>query len=154
MKKPNVKICDFSEYKMWVFSNYLLATGNRISSVLNIRIGNIDFESGMIQVDKTKNRKAQLIPISTVLTNVLNEYLVYRKGNTDDYLFCNNYGEKADIRTYQEMLARYNINRGVAKTSAHLYRHTFAKKWILNGGDIFDYRKSQGISIYQWFVSM
>ena len=28
LKKPNLKKCEFNEYKTWVFSNYLLATGN------------------------------------------------------------------------------------------------------------------------------
>lgn len=44
------------------------------------------------------------------------------------------------------MLARYNRSRGVEKTSAHLYRHTFAKKWIMNGGDIFRLQKILGHS--------
>ncbi len=43
LKKPNVKKCDFIEYRMWVFSNYLLGTGNRISSALNLLICDIDF---------------------------------------------------------------------------------------------------------------
>lgn len=34
LKKPDIKNCTFKEYQMWVYSNYLLATGNRISSVL------------------------------------------------------------------------------------------------------------------------
>lgn len=38
LKKPNVKTCEFNEYKTWVFSNYLLATGNRISTVLSLQI--------------------------------------------------------------------------------------------------------------------
>lgn len=32
------------------------------------------------------------------------------------------------------------------KTSIHLYRHTFAKKWILAGGDIFRLQKILGHS--------
>jgi len=146
LKKPNVKKCDFTEYKIWVMTNYLIATGNRISSILNIKINDLDFDNALIQVNVTKNRKAQLIPMSATLATVLQEYLVYRKGESGQYLFCNTYGEKGDTRTYQEMLARYNNTRGVKKTSAHLYRHTFAKKWILNGGDIFRLQKILGHS--------
>jgi len=136
LDKPNVKKCDFTEYKIWVLSNYLLGTGNRISSALSIKIGDIDFDNGIIQVNKTKNRKAQIIPLSATLSAVLIEYLTYRKGDSGDYLFCNTVGAKPDMRTYTEMLEKYNHKRGVDKKSAHLYRHTFAKKWILNGGDI------------------
>ena len=146
LKKPNVKTCDFTEYKIWVLTNYLMATGNRISSILDIRICDLDFDNALIQVNKTKNRKAQLIPMSATLATVLQEFLLYRKGDENDYLFCNTSGEQGDTRTYQTMLASYNKKRGVTKTSAHLYRHTFAKKWILNGGDIFRLQKILGHS--------
>ena len=63
LKKPNLKNVTFTEYKIWVFSNYLFATGNRLSSALNIQICDLDFTNQLIQVNKTKNRKAQIIPI-------------------------------------------------------------------------------------------
>ena len=146
LKKPNIKTCNFTEYKIWVFTNYLMATGNRISSALDIKIGDLDFDSALISIHRAKNRKAQIIPMSATLSSVLQEYLVYRKGEPSDYLFCNAVGERPHMRTYQQMLADYNRDRGVAKTSAHLYRHTFAKKWILNGGDIFRLQKILGHS--------
>jgi len=157
LKKPNVKTCDFTEYKIWVLTNYLIATGNRISSILNIKICDLDFDNALIQVNKTKNRKAQIIPLSATLASVLKEFLIYRKGEAGDYLFCNTYGDKGDTRTYQKMIARYNKERGIAKTSAHLYRHTFAKKWILNGGDIFRLQKILGhsdLSMVREYVNM
>ena len=89
LKKPDLRKVKFTEYKTWVFSNYLLATGNRISSALGITIGNIDFENPLIQVDKVKNKKAYIIPLSNTLARILKEYLLYRKGEKDDYsCFC------------------------------------------------------------------
>ncbi len=157
LKKPNVKTCEFNEYKTWVFSNYLLATGNRISTVLSLQIKDLDFENETIQLNKCKNRKAQIVPMASSLKVILKEYLTYRKGSPDDYVFCNSYGGKGDIRSYQEMLAKYNRKRGVSKTSAHLYRHTFAKRWILNGGDIFRLQKLLGhsnLDIVKEYVNM
>lgn len=157
LKKPNLKTCGFSEYKVWVFSNYLLGTGNRISTALNLKIQDIDFDSGMITLNHTKNRTAQIIPLSQTLANIMREYLKYRKGEAQDYVFCNTYGNKGDIRTYQDMLAAYNRSKGVEKTSAHLYRHTFAKKWILNGGDIFRLQKILGhsdLTVVKEYVQM
>lgn len=107
LKKPNVKTCEFNEYKTWVFSNYLLATGNRISTVLSLQIKDLDFENETIQLNKCKNRKAQIVPMASSLKVILKEYLTYRKGSPDDYVFCNSYGGKGDIRSYQEMLAKY-----------------------------------------------
>jgi len=119
LKKPNLKTCGFSEYKIWVFSNYLLGTGNRISTALSLKIEDIDFDSSMIALNHTKNRTAQIIPLSRALANIMREYLKYRKGEAEDYVFCNTYGNKGDIRTYQDMLAAYNRSKGVEKTSAH-----------------------------------
>ena len=48
LEKPDIKTCSFSEYRIWVFSNYLLATGNRISTALNLRIEDIDFMNNPI----------------------------------------------------------------------------------------------------------
>lgn len=157
LKKPNVKSVSFTQYKIWVLTNYLLATGNRISSALNLKIGHLDFDAETILIDKTKNRKQQIIPMSKVLKDILIEYLTYRNGNSDDYVFCNNYGGMADQRTIQQEIADYNKNLGVTKTSAHLYRHTFAKKWILNGGDIFRLQKILGhsdLTVVKEYVNM
>jgi integrase/recombinase XerD len=43
-------------------------------------------------------------------------------------------------------IGKYNQKRGVNKTSVHLFRHTFAKNWITNGGDIFRLQKILGHS--------
>lgn len=157
LKKPNVKTCEFGEYRIWAFSNYLLATGNRISSVLNVKIEDLDFDNSLISVNKVKNRKAYIIPMSKSLTETLQEYLQYRSGQPSDYLFCTVTGAKASIKSFQDALARYNKSRGVLKTSAHLYRHTFAKQWILNGGDIFRLQKMLGhsdLTVVKEYVQM
>ena len=136
LAKPDVNKCSFSEFKTWTFENYLIATGNRLSTALSIKIGDIDFENGIIKMSRTKNRKQQIIPLSNSLAVVLKEYLEIRGGKEDDYLFCNNYGEKASERTYQQLVQRYNIKRNVNCTSIHSFRHTFAKQWIMNQGDL------------------
>lgn len=157
LSKPNIHTCSFSTYKTWVFENYLLGTGNRISSALDIKIGDIDFDDNFITLRKTKNRRQQIIPLSNALANVLREYLQIRGGDKDDYLFCNDYGQKASTRTYQQLVQHYNIKCNVNKTSCHLFRHTFAKNWILAGGDIFRLQKILGhsdLTVTKEYVAM
>ena len=146
LEKPDVDNCSFSCYKTWVFENYLLGTGNRISTALDLHIGDINFQSGIIILRKTKNRKQQIIPLSATLAEILQGYLQIRGGEADDYVFCNEYGEQASCRTYQQLVRRYNRKRGVEKTSCHTFRHTFAKNWILNSGDMFRLQKILGHS--------
>lgn len=146
LKKPNIKQCSFAEYRNWVTTNYLLATGNRLSTVCNLKIKDIDFQNHEISLTKLKNRRHYVIPLSTRLEKILYDYLLYRKGDPDDFLFCNQYGEKMQNWGLASAIKRYNHSRGVEKTSIHLYRHTFAKNWILNGGDIFRLKSILGHS--------
>lgn len=157
LQKPDINTCSFSCYKTWVFENYLLGTGNRISTALDLHIGDINFQSGTITLRKTKNRKQQIIPLSHTLADILQEYLQIRGGDAEDYLFCNEYGDKALDRTYQQLVRRYNIKRNVNKTSCHIFRHTFAKQWILAGGDMFRLQKILGhsdLTVTKEYVNM
>lgn len=148
LKKPNIKAkgASFSEYRNWVLVNYLIATGNRVSTICNIKNKNVNFDTGTIILEKTKNRKEQVIPMSRTLSIILKEYMSYRQGEEEDYLFCNQSGYKLTEDAFKHAIAKYNIKRGVRKTSVHVFRHTFAKKYILNGGDIFRLQKLLGHS--------
>lgn len=146
LAKPDINTCTFREYEVWTLENYLVGTGNRISSAMNLKIKDIDFSNLQIIIRKTKNRSQYIIPLSHTLSIVLRDYLVIRGGESDDYVFCNTYGNKGDQHTFQQAIRTYNRNRGVAKSSCHLFRHTFAKNWILSGGDIFRLQKIFGHS--------
>lgn len=146
LQKPNVKNCNFTEYRNWVMSNYFLATGNRLRTAINLKIGHLDFENNLIFMGKTKNGRQQLIPLSASLAEVLHEYLAYREGEKEDYVFCNIHGKQLTRDGTVTIFQKFHRSRGVDKTSIHAYRHTFAKKWILNGGDIFRLQKILGHS--------
>lgn len=137
LKRPDRKTCTFTEYKTWVLENYLLGTGNRLNSIMNITIGDLCLDEGYVILRETKNKKQQLVPLSSGLVQILLEYLDVRGGTDADYLFCNSVGRRGDKRTYQQHVADYNKARGVSKTSIHLFRHTFATLYMRNGGDIY-----------------
>ena len=146
VRKPNIRECSFSEFRSWALVCYFLATGNRLSSAANIQIKDVDFAHEEILIKKTKNKKQQIMPMSKELKSVLQEYLQYRKGEEDDYLFCNANGQQLTRYAMVSCIQTYNRSRGIEKTSIHLFRHTFAKNWIMNGGDIFRLQKILGHS--------
>ena len=151
MKKP--KTSDFTEYRNWVIVNYMLATGNRLSSIVALNIEDIDLESGYINVNVQKNKKPVTIPLVKQMRRILKEYIsLYRNLEEDvelsptDPLFCNRFGERLTGDGLINAISKYNKRRGVEKTSIHLFRHTFAKSWILSGGDLFSLQKMLGHS--------
>ena len=144
LQKPNIEECSFSEYRNWVIINWVLSTGNRSRTLRNIKIEDLDLQNGYVKLRKVKNRKQQIIPISKQMVMIITEYLQFRKGEDDHYLFCTQYGEKLSGEGLKSAIYRYNSRRGLSKTSIHLLRHTFAKLWIKNGGDIFRLQKILG----------
>jgi len=144
LEKPDTKECSFPQYRNWVLINWLISTGNRARTIRNVKIEDLDFKSGYIILRKSKNRKQRIIPMSKVLVNILQEYLQFRDGQENDYLFCTIYGDQLTRAGLARAIQNYNRKRGVDKTSTHLFRHTFAKLWIKNGGDIFRLQKILG----------
>ena len=122
------------EWRSWAIVNYLVATGNRASTVVNIKISDINFDDMTIHLVKVKNRRQQLIPLSPALKEVLENYLKTWEWNADDYLFPTYEGKQMTVSSLQSTIREYNISRKVTKTSLHLFRHTFAKNFILAGG--------------------
>lgn len=158
LKKPDIKNCTFLEYRNWVICNFLLGTGCRARTLVNIKVEDIDIENQLINFKQTKNRKQYTIPMSNNLRQVLMEYMQYRKPETEkDYIFVNAFGDKLEVPILSTNLRQYNISRGVMKTGVHRWRHTFAKMWILQGGDIFRLQKILGhssLDIVKEYVDM
>ena len=75
-----MKKSEFPEYRNWVLVNYMLGTGNRAGTILNIKIEDVDFDISNIILKKLKGRKQYYIPISRSLEQILKEYLTYRQG--------------------------------------------------------------------------
>lgn len=136
LRKPNVRKCSFAEYRDWAIINYVLGTGQRLSTIINIQNKDLDLDNGIVYLRHLKNRTQKILPLTTSLIPVLREYSKIRKGNPDDYFFCTVYGEKMTSSALISSIRHYNQNRGVEKTSLHLLRHTFAVKWIRASGDI------------------
>ena len=137
LQKPDMKKCGFAEYQSWVMTNFFFSTGVRQRSLNNIKIKDLDFDNKIITLRVTKNRKVLIIPMENTLKNILEEYLKYRQHkNDDEYLFTNIFGQQLTKSTGYHRLYEYNKARGVETTGLHRYRHTFAKQWILNGGNV------------------
>ncbi len=141
LKKPDLKNCTFAEYRNWVLINYLIGTGQRLNSVIHIKIKDLDLANNLVALNTTKNRKHTILPLTSSLVTILNQYLKYRQGKDDDFLFCTENGGQMTRGCISCAVRYYNRNRGVDKTSIHMFRHSFAKNYLLNGGDVFRLQK-------------
>lgn len=142
------KNASFVELRTWAIVNWILATGNRIETIVNIKIGDVHFGRDEIIIREQKNKTTSYIPLASSLKRVLRTYINKCRSNASDdkYLFPNIEDEQLTTKALQSALYDYNKKRGVNKTSAHALRHTFAKMYILNGGDTFRLQKMLGHS--------
>ena len=137
LRKPELE-CKFWEYRDWVIINFLLNSGCRAATLRSIKIKDINLDDGVVSFRHTKNGHPQIMPLCQDMKAIVKQYLKIRHGNPDDALFCNDKYQPLTENALRKTIAKYNQSRQVTKTSIHLFRHTFAKKFLLDcGGDAF-----------------
>ena len=146
LKRPSAD-CQFCEYRSWVIINFLLNCGCRAATIRNIQNQDVSLSDRQVIFRHTKNGKIQTVPLCSRMVNVLSGYMNIRGGAAEDYLFCDEYGGMLSENALRLSIARYNQKRGVQKTSLHLFRHTFARKYLVDcGGDAFTLQRLLGHS--------
>lgn len=140
----------FYAYRDYTIIVTLLGTGIRRGELCNIRWKDIDLTNDKLIVFG-KARRQRTIPLTKKLKNELTEYQVFYKKHfggitDDDYVFVNTLKRQMSENAVQQIFKRLNkiMNFKDVRLSAHTFRHTFAKYWILNGGDITVLQKILG----------
>ena len=160
LKEPS-KDASFTEMRSWAVINWILATGNRVGTVVNVKIKDVDFDENMININNQKNKRVMRIPMIDSLRRTLNIYindcLIDDTGHyISPYLFPSSDLNHTNMPTTRQNMGRsialYNNKRGVSKTSIHLFRHTFVKNWIVKGGDLHSLQKILGHSTLDMVV--
>jgi integrase/recombinase XerD len=146
LQKPNIKTCGFTEYRNWVTINLLLNCGCRAKTVRTFLIKDVNLDNQTITYRHTKNGKIQIVPLCSAMIPIMREYLRIRDGESNDVLFPNENGKPLTESGLRQGIETYNLSRGVNKTSIHLFRHTFAERYLKNGGNSLYLQKVLGHS--------
>jgi site-specific recombinase XerD len=127
----------------------LLTTGLRISEALSLKLENFHFQRRLIRVTGKGNKQRE-VPFPKELENLIVWFA--RNKKLDEYIWT---GKKGDILTTAAVRNElYRIKRKIGDKAGfnsiqvrpHVFRHTFAKKWIMNGGDPFSLQRILGHS--------
>lgn len=138
----------FVVWRTWAIVNWVLGTGNRASTICEVSLTDINYAKKEITLAHTKNKKAQIIPLSSSLDTVLKEYIrMWRKeAPVDGWLFPNVGEEQLTTNALRHAFAKYCEERGVSRTNIHGLRHNFAKGWVRNNGNMFALQQILGHS--------
>lgn len=143
LKKPNVNDCSYADFRSWAIINVLVSTGMRRSSLLNIKLDDINWKDNIIRLNHTKNKQVHYVSMSNQLAKIVKEWLKYRI-NGSDYLFTGRTGKQLSPLTVSSSVLQYNRSRNVEVTSVHAFRHYYATKLVENNVDIYTISKLLG----------
>jgi integrase len=120
----------------------LCVSGMRLSEVLNLKTTNVDFDAGVLTVEKSKFGKSRLIPLHESTQKVLSAYKADRdmalKGRVNDYFFVSEAGIQLNSHTtryiFYSLLKEIGSPRQKKKYGPRLHdlRHRFAIETMLN----------------------
>jgi len=159
LKQPNQRT--YAGFRDYVLMMLLADTGMRISEALNLQQEDIDFKTNVLELKgtNTKSRKARYVPISQKTSRLLRELLVEIEEFDTLYIFASVYGNTIDPARFRQRLKMYGDNAGIkgVRISPHTFRHTFAKYYLLNNGDVMTLQKILGhssIEMVRKYVNM
>jgi len=121
----------------------MIDTGLRVSEVAALRLGDLR-PDGTLKV-QGKGSKERIVPVGSTARTAIVRYLGQRgPGRPDDALWLGRKGEISS-RGLQHMIRRLKARVGVTgRLSPHSLRHTFARSYLVNGGDVFTLQRILG----------
>jgi integrase/recombinase XerD len=127
----------------------LLDSGLRVSELARLEVERIHFENGTAAAKVLgKGGKERMVPIGREATRQLRRYLGDRRSG---WLFPGRNGKPLGVRRLEYIIEECARLAGVngKRCSPHTFRHTFARKYLLNGGDPFSLQQILGHSSLQ-----
>lgn len=119
----------------------IYATGLRVSELVNLKISNIDLETGYIRT-VGKGSKERIVPIGEKAREALKEYLkqgrpeIAKRINTP-YLFLNYRRGTITRQGFWKIIKKYGKDAGIKKKiTPHCMRHSFASHLLEAGADL------------------
>lgn len=125
----------------------LLDAGIRLSELVGIRVGDLDLVEGRCRI-RGKGAHERMVPVGGRCRRSLRAWLGSR-GRVDAAapLFVGRGGVPLPRRTIQQLVRRLASSAGITdRCSPHVLRHSFARAFLANGGDVFALQKILGHS--------
>ena len=127
----------------------LLDSGLRIGELVNLKMGDVHMDEGYLKV-MGKGKKERIVPIGSNAQRALQRYLFHFRPKpvnpVINNVFLSTSGNPLTENSMKLMFARLAKRSGVCRLHAHLCRHTFATRFLINGGDVFTLQQILGHS--------
>lgn len=124
-----------------------LDTGIRLSELVNLELRHIDFVAGEFKVFG-KGAKERIVPMGLNTRRAVLRYKEHARAepmNANDlHLFLSMAGDPISKDAVEKLTQRLARRAKIPRLHPHLLRHTFAVRYLMNGGDVFTLQKILG----------
>lgn len=126
----------------------MYASGLRVSELLSLQLGNINFNQGYLKI-KGKGSKERIVPIGEFALDFINRYVTlvrpkYAKNRTK-YLFLNRDGAPISRQYFWRQIKKYALKANIDREiSPHTLRHSFATHLLENGANLKEVQEMLG----------
>lgn len=135
----------FADWRDKILCLMMLDTGLRPGESCGLTIDRVDFHMLVIFVPSqvAKNRRNREVPMSREVAKLLRELYEesLRYFGETEHIFNNAYGDPYTAAAFGKRLNRLKNRLGIERLSPNMFRHTFCRNYLLNGGDIFTLQK-------------
>jgi integrase/recombinase XerC len=125
----------------------LVDTGGRLSEIADIKVDDVDFDMGVCHV-LGKGRRERALPFGQATALALGRYMRVRAKDPQAALPALWLSERQrgafNSNGIHQMLGRRGESVGITGLHAHLFRHTFAHRWLAEGGGETDLMRLAG----------
>lgn len=125
----------------------LLDSGLRASELTGSMIEDLDIESMTLKV-LGKGRRERVVSFGRSTARYLTSYMLHERPNDchSARIFVSASGRDLNRGSLYQLFTRLRARSGISRIHPHLMRHTFASKFLLNGGSAFLLKEALGHS--------
>ena len=124
-----------------------LDTGIRISELANLKLDDIEFGEGHFKVFG-KGARERIVPMGITAQRAVIRYMERSRPEpvnpSENRLFLTDSGDPMSKNSTGKVIQRLARRAEVHRLHPHLFRHTFAVRYLKNGGDVFSLQKILG----------
>ena len=121
----------------------MIDSGLRMNEVVTLRCSKLKLAEGYAIVDG-KGNKQRAVPLGRNTQRALGEYLNRRPASSSAFVFLMPNRKPITINSVKQMFQALKGSRGIPRLHAHLLRHTFATRFLENGGDMYTLQQILG----------